>query len=146
MGVDWAKSAAKIIIQDDLRTGVLPASAQELPAKTAWDLVYSHLVEFHGVEYTQYRNNLNDMRRAYRKKIEDAEWAKDAIAHDLRFRKAADSQGLPPFHLSRAAKKLQEDMERGLHAAIRPKQFWRTRPEYQAYSLKVFRQHIYQQV
>ena len=146
MGVDWAKSAAKIIIQDDLRSGVLPATAQELSAKSAWDLVYSHLVEFHGVEYAQYRTNLNQMRKAYKKKFEDAEWVKEAIAHDLQFRKTADANGLPLFHLSRAAKKLRKDMERGLHNTMKPKQFWRTRPEYQAYSLKIFREHIYQQV
>ena len=105
MGVDWAKSAAKIIIQDDLRSGVLPATAQELSAKSAWDLVCLHPVEFQGVECTQHRTNLNEMRKAHRKKFEDAEWVKEAMVHDLQFRKTADANGLPLFHLSRAAKK-----------------------------------------
>ena len=84
-GVNWPKSAAKVVIEDDLRAGILPTTAAELKAKDAWDLVYSHLVEFHGVEYEQFHNNLNRMCQAHRKKINNVEWAKNAIEHDKKF-------------------------------------------------------------
>ena len=131
-GVGWDKSKAKIIIQDDLRSGVLPAIAQELSPKSAWDSVCLHLLEFHGVECAQCRTNLNEMQKVHRKKFEDAEWVKETKAHNSQFGKTADANGLPLSHLSCAAKKLQEDMERGLHNTMKHKLFWRTQPECQS--------------
>ena len=65
---DWKTSVAKAVIEDDLQEGILPAHAEELGPKEAWDHVCSHLVEFHSVEHTQFRTNLSDMRKNFRKK------------------------------------------------------------------------------
>ena len=80
-------------------------------------------MEFHGVEHAQHRTNLNEMQKVHRKKFEDAEWVKEAVAHNLQLRKTANANGLPLFHLWCTAKKLQKDMEKGLHNAMKPKQF-----------------------
>ena len=66
--VDWKTSAAKVVLEDDLREGVLPVDAKEMPPREAWNTVYEHLLEFHGVEYEQFRDNLNRMRKRHKKK------------------------------------------------------------------------------
>ena len=145
--VDWATSAAKVVIMSDLKDKVLPAHASVMSAKEAWEKVYMHLVEFHGVDYEQFRENLNNHRRAYRKKREQVAWAKNAIAHDLELhpRKSHNHCGELVFAFSEAKKKLKKDVERRKHKTMKPIDLRNTRPEYKVFTLDKFRQRIYQQ-
>ena len=146
VAVDWKTSAAKQVILDDLNEKVLPADRNELSARRAWKDVYCHMVEFHGIECEQYRENLNRMRKSHLKKLESVDWTREAINHDKKFRKSMDSSGKKLFYLSEAAKKLRKDVKKGKHLEMKPKELRQTRPECVECSLKVFREHIYQQV
>jgi hypothetical protein len=145
--IDWANSSAKQILIDDLESGILPLDAKELSAKEAWDIVYQHMVEFHGVPYTQFRDRLNDLRKAYKKKKTNVMWDAEAIQHDrlLHPRKACNHRGEPVFSISVALELLAKDVKEKKHKRMKPKVLRQTRPEYQIFTLKVFRQRIYQQ-
>ena len=49
------------------------------------------------------------------------------------------------FHQSIASRLLKEDVKQQKHKQLAPKQLWSSRIEYQDFSLKVFRDHVYQE-
>ena len=145
--IDWANSAAKQVLIDDLDSEVLPVDKEQLSAKEAWDQVYQHMVEFHGVPYKQFRDRLNALRKAHKKKKSYADWDAQAVAHDrmLHPRKAHNHLGQPVFSTTTALKSLADDVKAGKHKRMKPRELRETCPEYKIFSLSVFRQRIYQQ-
>ena len=143
--VDWATSAAKVILLDDIKEGILPS---DYSPEDAWHEVYSNLVEFHGVEYEQFRRNLKSYRKSHQKMVDQVGWAKEAIAHDLKIHPRAlfDHRGEWKFAFSLAKKLLEKDVARRKHEKMKPKKLRKTRREYELFPLDIFRQRIYQQV
>ena len=149
VAVDWPTSAAKILIEDDLRSGVLPAHRNELSAKEAWEHVYQHLVEFHGVEYEHFRERLNATRKSFRKKRANVNWDAEAIAHDraLHPRRTIDRRGNRIFSMTEAKDLLLADVKAGKHLQMEPKKLQATGPPiYREFDLSVFQQKIHQTV
>jgi hypothetical protein len=78
----WKDSPAREVIMDDLLTGIMPLKSSEILAWEAWDQVYSNLIEFHGVEYDQYYQNLRSHRRQVEKQLGNSKWLRSALEHD----------------------------------------------------------------
>ena len=72
----------------------------------------------------------------------------EAYGHDRAIvnREIANAPGNKPWHLSNAKELLVADMSEGKHLTMAPKDLQATREEYMAFSLKVFRDHIYKEV
>ena len=61
-------------------------------------------------------------------------------------RTEADPSDTIPWHVSEAKKILKRDINDGKHLQFKPLDFHVTREEYKTFSLKVFRNRIYQEV
>ncbi|CAB9509955.1 hypothetical protein SEMRO_412_G137850.1 [Seminavis robusta] len=99
------------------------------------------------------RNLQKAIARDYNRMSKDCEYFGNDMSVLLEQRK--DN---PPikrsWHTSEAKTLLQEDIDNGVHLSIdpetgtkiEPKAIYQLRPEYREFSLKVFRNHIYQEV
>ena len=52
--VKWADSKARAILISDMEEGILPIHAADLGPREAWDLLYSLLSAFEGMEYEKF--------------------------------------------------------------------------------------------
>lgn len=148
MGYKWENSPAREVILDDLRSGVLPLENEDMTARQAWDLVYSHLIEFHGVEYAQYYRNLRSHRAQVKKQRSNISWMVTALEHDRRLHPARtkNARGEPIFHLTIAKAALEQDVKDKKHLKMKPAQLQKTRECYKVFRLAIFRQKIYQEI
>ena len=146
--VDWKTSAARQVILDDLAEGILPVDATALPPREAWEEVYKNMVEFAGVPYTQFRTNLNNHRKQYRRKRENEAFDAEAVVHDRNLHppQLLNRRGKPVFYLSDAQRRLAKDVKKKWHLKYKPCELRRKRQVYRQFELAVFRQRIYQQV
>ena len=60
--IDWRKSEARVVMKNDLRSGVLPLNKEDCPAQEAWE-VYRHHTAFKKVPYSQFRDRLRSHRK-----------------------------------------------------------------------------------
>jgi hypothetical protein len=149
--IDWAKSAAKQIILDDLDRGVLPVDEAELSAEEAWDLVYSQMYEFirpETVVFSQFKERLRDHRKKQGALVTRAAWESEALAHDRRLfpRRTENNRGEPVFDLSAAKLLLRADVAEGKQNRMTPGQLQKSRVEYEPFSTVKFKHRIYQEV
>ena len=72
----------------------------------------------------------------------------NALAHDLPLfpRPTHNHRKEPRWQGSKAQSSLHVDIDAGLHRTMEPRDLYKTRPEYQQFLLKTFRDHIYQEV
>jgi hypothetical protein len=137
----WIKSRAKMNLKQDILDG---AVTDDMNARE----VYNTRPEYKDYDFTRFTANL----RALRKVIEDhqqqavddlADYYQDLILHP---RPAMTIKGYPFWDTSEARLLLIKDMEDELHLDLTPLQLWQTQHAYQLFPLKVFRNHIYQQI
>jgi hypothetical protein len=149
MPYQWKDSPAREIILEDLTTGNLPLDNAVYSARDAWDQVYSHLIEFHGVAYEQYYRNLRSHREQVKKQLGESAWITEALVHDreLHPRQYKNARGELVFDLVREAKQyLEEDVKDKKHEIMKPAVLQKTRQIYMQFRLDIFRQRIYQEV
>jgi hypothetical protein len=73
----------------------------------------------------------------------------EAYGHDVSLVKESRSAEGPQmilWHESTARGLLKQDINEGKHIQLAPLDLYSTRDEYKAFSLKMFRNHIYQEV
>ena len=90
---------------------------------------------------------LKSVRNDHLKKVERCQ--KDLEAYNNAKKNhptpALNIRGEPQWHGSAAQNFLKESVEAGQHKEVEPKELWESKPEYQVYALKTFRDHIYQE-
>lgn len=106
--------ACRVLI-NDLENGVLPLDENDMSAADAWDQVYSHMPEFTGVTFHQFKMRLQWYRKQAKKRIEAATEAVNLLA---------------------------EDVAQGKHLALGIEGLHQSRPEYLALPLSGFRDHV----
>ena len=96
---------------------------------------------------TNFSTNLRNLHAAI--KVDQGKAASDAAAleHDRNLHPVAafTSKGYPRWEGSDAERLLKEDFDAGLDENKEPKVLHQTRPEYEGFPLKVFRDHIHQE-
>ena len=107
--------------------------------------VYRMREEFTNViPYTNFRNNFRTLKNGIKNHTERANIDQTGLLHDIAiYSLAKDTDGY--WDGSEAQSLLKEDIKRGLHKQMRPKLLWNSRPQYQDFDLKTFRDHIHQQ-
>jgi hypothetical protein len=95
-----------------------------------------------------FRSNLYSLHLLTQENQQEADSDAAALTHDHCIHpKAVDmSKGYPRWDGLDAQRLLKDDMETWLTNHFDPSILWETRPEYKAFPLKVFRDHIYQEV
>lgn len=138
----WRNSKAKQMLKEDIIFGAVTKAM--LPRQ-----VFEMRPEYKKFEYKNFVTNLRNLRIAVDKLY--ARMQADCIAygHDcavLKDLRANDPPGPVPWHKSPARKLLKNDIDNNLHKQMQPKELHALRAEYKAFKLKVFRNHIYQEV
>jgi len=138
----WAKSKSKAI----LRRGIIDRTiANDMTPEQ----VFAMDPQEHGKwKWQNWKTNLSNLREAIAR--DRGRMAADArdFGHDLaRVKKLREANPVPtPWHKSECPKLLKKDVDDGLHLTLKPKQLYAKREEYRAFTLTVFRNHIYQEV
>ncbi|CAJ1945189.1 unnamed protein product [Cylindrotheca closterium] len=146
--IDWKPSAARLIIIYDLADGVLDIDEDRLPARDAWNATYKDLPEFQEVPYWQFEEKLKDHRESQQQSVVQSCKDELTLAHDLSLFhvKTHNDRGELRFCMTDAKKLLREDVARGLHKGITPKQFQSSRKAYHPFKARKFKERIYQEV
>jgi hypothetical protein len=143
----WGKSEAKKLLKQDIIDGTV--KDQDDPRD-----VYYTRPEFQKYEFDNFKTNLKNLKEAiygnYERMASDCEY----YGHDLALLKEIRKDDPPlqtPWHKSEAKALLEQDIEDGKHLALHengkkvtPKDLYMTRAAYREFSLRVFRDHIYQ--
>jgi len=107
--------------------------------------VYEMKPEFKAVPHKNFRDNFARLKRSIRGHRERAVIDERGFQHDKRLHTLAkDSEGY--WDGSEAQKLLKMDIERRRHTRMAPKVLWKSRPDYQKFSLDKFRCHIHQEL
>ena len=113
-----------------------------------WGSLDTSLAEFNNVVFSQFEARLKDHRRQLkgdlrRSILEEAAYIRHFPLHPKKYR---DSKGNLIFDLHQAKQLLRQDIANNSHLNLTPRQFQKTRVEYQEFDLKVFKRRIYQEV
>jgi hypothetical protein len=151
----WKKSAAKAMLYKDILEGRLPLMRQngDPTYETILATSYAHLPAFqegnHG-DPGKFGSRLRSLRKQIASKHDRATVDSNALANDrLLFPEVPEDDGGWGYQRwggSVAQALLKADVDAGLHKQMLPADLFNTRPEYQQYPPKVFRNHIYQEV
>ena len=117
-------------------------SLARMSAKEIWqsDPIFQ---QYEFEKFKDYLKNMANRTDARKKQIHDEYLA---FLSDMRKLPASGmtSRGYPFWDTHDASELLEEDEESGKAKELKPKQLWKSRPEYQDFPLDVFRKHIYQ--
>lgn len=137
----WKDSEAKHLLREDIISGVVSGS---MAAKDVYDM----RPEYKKWAFKNFQTNLRNLRKNisnnYARMLADRE----AYEHDralLRVLRASNPPDVP-WHKSEAKKILKQDIDDGKHKQMKPEELHGMREEYQAFPLKKFRNHIYQEI
>ena len=148
--LDWSNSAAKTYLKKAFKDGLIATNYSDVGGpRKVWDELCANHAAFRGLEYnSEFTSNLRLLRIDFQRKCKRAEIDKKAFENfrESHPRPTHDHKGVPLWHGSKAEEYLKADIEADKHQGKFPKDFWLTRPEYQVYDLKVFRDHIYQEL
>lgn len=104
------------------------------------ELVYGMRVQYLAFEFTKFKKYLSSLLEFADKCRVRAADAKAAVEHDVLLQIYDPNK----WHGSDAERLLAEDIKAGIFKEGLPSYFWRSRPEYQQFSLDKFRSHLYQ--
>ena len=112
--------------------------------------VYEMHVEYKQYKYDRFRSNLNNLRASVKKHQARADSDSADLEHDMRLHPpvTVNPRGCQRWEGSDAERLLKEDrvkVRAGLVEARKPRELHQSRPEFQAFPLTVFRDHIYQE-
>lgn len=138
----WKASQAKSLLRGDILSGVV---LSDMAAKD----VFNSRPEYQAYAYRNFATNLKNLRGAiasdHARMVEDAACYEHdlAIVHNQGFRSEPDYL---PWHRSPAATLLAHDVAEGKNKTMPPRDLRATRPEYEPFPLKQFRQFVQQEV
>ena len=137
----WADSATKALLIDDIRTGKITYT---MPPKVAREL----RVEYKEMDVNLFRSRLYALKKQLQASDQRKNDDKEALAHDHELfpKRTHNSLGLPNWDGSEAQQLLKGDIDNNQHNIMKPKELYESRLEYQVFTLKVFRGHIYQEI
>lgn len=135
----WQNSLEKKQLEKDILEGLIPAS---MPPREA----IQKRSEYLRMGKITFGNRLRGLRASLNKERSKGRSDYAAYMHDRSLYPKQEIlengerrwEGSPAEHL------LSQDKSNGLIEGRSPKELWLSRPQYQEFSLKVFRRHIYQ--
>lgn len=141
--LNWAKSTARRILWEDLKSGQIP---MDMPPMEVF-LYRPEFVDF-DPNYERFRSRLRYLKDSCNASDDRAAEDDAALAHDRNLfpMPTHNHRGEPRWPDSIAEKWLAKDMDVGKHDQLKPSDLHQSQIEYQAYPLAIFRQHIYQEV
>ena len=110
--------------------------------------VYKMRPEYKKFPFEWFKPNLKNLRKKIESERTRAETDAAAYRHDrqLLLTLRANCPPVIEWHKSQAKYLLRQDIEDGKNKVMAPSELYSTRAEYQEFTLKVFRNHIYQEI
>ena len=137
----WINSKGKELLRNAIIAGTVTRRSNP-------EEVHKQHPEWSKWKYDNFKTNLANLIEAvafdYRRMSEDCLY----YGHDIAIMKKRLTNDPPmqtPWHQSEARPLLEKDMDNNLHKTMAPIELWELRVAYREYSLKVFRDHIYQE-
>lgn len=138
----WRQSKAKKLLIKGILDGLYPSSMKP-------QQVYLLRTEFQDYPYERFRDNLKNLRAALKRDTERADSDHAALMSDLELHppdKAVHNKDYPRWVGSAAETLLKFDVTQGNHIGKTPEELYFMHEEYEEFPLKVFRDHIEQEV
>jgi hypothetical protein len=129
-----------MLLRQDILAGKVDESMK--PKK-----IYEMRPEYKPYIYERFQSNYKNLLESIKKDQAKADSDSAALAHDFRLRPpvAYTSKGYPRWDGSNAQRFLKEDFNAGKVEKFTTMELRQSRPEYQDFPLKVFRDHIHQE-
>ena len=143
--ISWLDSQARALLMQDIIDGVVPPEPDNsMPTQT----IFTSRPEYASYGYANFSSRLSSLRKIVAR---DKTRADDDLEAFLKYKAnniihTHNARGYPEWDGSDAQKQLKEDISNGLHDEMQPIELWCFREEYDDFPLKVFRDHIYQEV
>jgi hypothetical protein len=138
--VKWVHSEEKERLRKDIIDGVV---SEVTNPRIVYDMQDS---TYHQFDYNCFKVNMKNLIAAIRK------WQNAAVEDGLAFETVVEQWArpnnvpdYPPWHNSSASLLLLQDIDSGAIEGLKPSEIRQTRPEYLAYPLNVFRDHLYKE-
>lgn len=145
-GNTWRKSKAKKQLVDDLLNGHVPLDSAKMKAEEVYNLANRHEL-FHQFPYTNFRTNLNTLRKSHLEMYSFAAADLEALLQDrsLHPKKDTDRRGKPVWDGSLAQRALRLDVRAARDEELGFKALYKSNPAYQVFDRSTFRAHIGQE-
>lgn len=132
------QSKAKKKLEKGIRDGTVH---EDMSSKEVFEMREEYKV----FKYKDFQTILKSLLNEKLQARADAESA--ALAHDLKLypRAMVNQRGYPRWEGSEAERQLKLAIDAGQHNIMKPSELHKTREEFQAFPLDVFRGHIYQE-
>lgn len=119
------------------------SNAQEM----TWQQLYASHEWFQEYDSKSFRDYVRELKKANPKKLKIVTEDNMIIKAELKNfpRPEKTNRGQPFWDTHPAKLLLREDVKVGKHLEMKPHILHQTRPEYKAFNLKTFRQHVYQE-
>ena len=134
----WKYSIAKRMLKNDILSGRV--------ADLTPDQVYNSREEYQQYDKTRFKSNYSNLKKQLGRDFGRAAFDNEALIVDKAARNFTPSTTYPPWHGSAAQNWLKHDINLKMHELMKPKELYETRAEYRKFPLKVFRDHIQQEV
>ena len=144
--IEWGKSAAKQFLKKWFREKAI--SVEYHDPKQVWESVCFGHSAFERMEYdSAFVRRLAGVRDDHLKKLDRCEDDLQAylIAKQNHPTPELNSRGEPQWNGSEAQALLADIVKKGQHKSVAPSALHSSRPEFQVYGLRTFRDHIYQE-
>ena len=147
----WETSAAKARLYADIMAGTIPLNPEKKEDEVEVEPIFQSRTEFiNQGGRDKFLRRLNDLRSQIQASLSRADDDEKAYQIFVKNHPTAtvSTRGYPEWDGSKAQALLKEDMAKGVHTVddFYPKDFRATRPEYEEFPLKVFRDHVYQAI
>jgi hypothetical protein len=144
----WTELGLKHALETLISQGLISLYSEVQKPKAAYKVACNHYTGFaderFGYEY--FRSRLYATRQQLQERKSRAEEDYKDFVEDMKIVKKSTTtnRGLPRWNGSEAERWQKIDMDNCVHYDLKPKDFWLSRQCFQVFSLRVFRNHIYQ--
>jgi hypothetical protein len=137
----WRYCATKKLLSEDILSGAIPEDMH-------WHDVYWQRPEYAESKWDLFAGRLDSLRQQISHAKDRNTTEEAALVHDRALFPIPthNHRGEPRWDGSEAQRLLKEDVAAGIHETMKPQQLYQTHPQYNDYSLAVFRGHLYQEV
>lgn len=145
----WRDSDAQLLLRQLIKSGEIPSDSKQKGPKAVWKDSCFPRPEFEGFLYEKFAPRLRAARERHITKSSNASTESIALARDRMLFPAPthNHRGEPRWEGSDAERLLKVDINKKRHETMTPLELYRKRAEYyDNYKLRVFRDHIYQEV
>lgn len=145
---DWKRSKAKQLVAQDIMDGEIPMEGPFDPEEVFQRLYTGHeYFKDFPFDRIRYKDRIERLRKSIKQLQYWATYDSAKVDEDLALHppSAQNIRGDLRWNGSDAQQQLKDDITRGLHLQMKPKELRNTRPEYMLFGTRAFQKHVDQE-